>query len=367
MRKPNDPTIDFDYARPLGRLQVRTPRPAQRRRHQPHLRLGQRGRHKQRLPGRRRQRPSAAGDQGLDVAGHWQRLARRRDPSLEQDPRDLQRKQGIAVGRLRHAHEHRPRQRPAELGLDDLVEGRDVQGTDTNPDDPVVRQRPLQAQPVGVRVTGPAGGQDPHPRGLKPPHGKVQHAGRWRVQPLQVVDRDQERLVRCQLQQGAADRRRQRAWVARRAVGVAAQQRDLQRLPLRRRQAREEIVGKPGQQVGERRQRQLGLALGGAAAQDGVVACRGTLGGGLPQRGLADARAALQHQRRRARRHAVEETLDGCKLAVAAEHRTPLNQQPNTAPQQCRGRCRARQPAPMSRPRPPDRSASKQSRRKQPE
>ena len=323
MGEAHHPTVKLDHARPLGRLQVRTRRPAQRRRQQLHPCLWQRRRGQQRLPCRRRERPGAAGDQGLNVAGHRQRLARRRDPTLEQDAGDLQRKQGVTVGGLRDADQHRPRQRLAEPGPDDVVEGRNTQRADADPDDQAGWQRPLQGQAIGARITEPAGGQDPHARGPKPPHREVQHAGRWRIEPLQVVDCDQQRPPCRQLQQDAADRRRQRARVAQRAVGVAAQQRHLQRLPLRRRQAREEIVAKPGQQVGERGQRELGLALGGAAGQGGVAARSGALGGGLPQGGLADTRSALKHQRRRARRHGVEEALDGSKLAVAAKHRSP--------------------------------------------
>jgi hypothetical protein len=204
-----------------------------------------------------------------------------------------------------------------------VVEGRDAQGADADSDDPAGWQRPLQGQTIGARVAGPASGQDPHARGPKPPHRELQHAGRWRIQPLQVVDGDHQRPPGRHLQQDAADRRRQRARVTRRAVGGAAQQRHLQRLPLRCRQPRQKLLGNLRQQVGQRRQRQLGFALGGVAGQDGVAACSGALGGGLPQRGLADARAALQQQRRRAQRHTVEEPLDGFKLAVAANYRTP--------------------------------------------
>ena len=143
----------------------------------------------------------------------------------------------------------------------------------------------------------------------EPPRGERDHLGALGVEPLHVVDRDQQPLVRGeQRDAGQPDAAR----VRRRVAGVGAQQRDLERTPLR---GREAVEVRGAEQVAERDEREPALGARGARREhvhpDGA---RG-VGARAPDGALADPRLARDDDRALV----GERGADARELGVSAE------------------------------------------------
>ena len=140
----------------------------------------------------------------------------------------------------------------------------------------------------------------PTPGRVQPAHRVGEHLDRRRVEPLHVVDRDEERpgLAQPAQEGGGADRHRLgRQRVAR----PGAQQRDLDRLALRIGQLGQLRLGR-AEQIGDRRVAEQALVLGRLGHQHPPPLLDGLLDQRAPQHGLADAR--LAHERQHAGRSA---------------------------------------------------------------
>ena len=132
--------------------------------------------------------------------------------------------------------------------------------------------------------------QDAHGLAAQPPRGEAERLQRRAVDPLRVVDRDEQRRVGRGGGQQAEDGGERGEAVDRL---VAHRQRAAQRGGLRRRQVLDQRQHRM-QQLVQARERQLGLVLGAGGAQHAHVG--GALGGRAQQRGLADPGLPGQHQ-----------------------------------------------------------------------
>jgi hypothetical protein len=103
----------------------------------------------------------------------------------------------------------------------------------------------------------------------------------------------------------------------RRARRLGAQQRDLERRALWRRQPGQPAGVDAVAQVDQRGERQLGLGAAGLCRQHAQPALAGRRDAGLPQRRLADSRRAGEDERALA---VVEELVQHRDLALAPHH-----------------------------------------------
>jgi hypothetical protein len=158
------------------------------------------------------------------------------------------------------------------------------------------RRRPCPAQSERVAAgTGAQRHQDPDRRILQTADHERQHPGRGRIQPLDIVDRDDHRSGRGQCAQDAQGRERHRPLVRWSTLDLCSEERGVQRASLRRREIRELEV----EQVAERRIGKPRLRFGRAAGKHPVTSRPRQGHARAPQGRLADPGRPLQQQGRR--------------------------------------------------------------------
>jgi hypothetical protein len=155
----------------------------------------------------------------------------------------------------------------------------------TGPVRPRASGSPPEPTRSATRIRGASSRRRTHER---------QHPGRGRIQPLDIVDRDDHRGGGGQGAQDAQRRDRHRSLVRWRTLGLCPQERGIQRPPLRRREIRQLEV----EQVTERRIGQPGLRFGGAAGKHPMTPCPRERHTRAPQCRLADPGRSLKEQGR---------------------------------------------------------------------
>ncbi len=249
-------------------------------------------------------------------------LVRRIEPlaALGEGARDLECEVEISAGCAPDARDRPPRQRHPEPGAQQLVELVRAQTAQVQPLEALLREGAIE----GERHLGPAaatGAEDADPLVLEAPHGERERVLGGRIEPVDVIDRQQGRLLRReaaqQPEQAQADGALQRLG----PLGLGAQQRHLERAALRVRQVRHRRLRNVGEEVAQRGVRELRLALDRPAAQDPQAA----LGGGrealIPERRLADADLALEQECGWAGADRAEKLLDPRELRIATDER----------------------------------------------
>ena len=164
--------------------------------------------------------------------------------------------------------------------------------------------------------------------GRQPSQREGQHARRGGVDPLAVVDRDDEGPLLGEQLQARSDGDPERAWVDCVVWYAVDQQRHLDRMPPRFGEQRQHALHGAFEEVGENDVREPTLDLRRSRRQHPVAAPFGLGDAGRPERGLPDARLALQHQGPRPAVGVCEERLEPRQLGVSADdsprHRTGI-------------------------------------------
>ena len=264
-----------------------------------------------------RQSVEAGADERLQRLRDAQRLGR--VDVLAQGTPELERKEGISARDLVDAQQRRPRERPAEPRLQDPVQRAGTERADVLALDRFAVERKLELGSVGA-TPEPAGEKQPDVLALQAPQRELQGGSRRSVQPLDIVDREQDRLTLGEQVQRATDGHGQRSEVDRRARLLAEQQRGLERTPTGRFELVDHFPEYVFEQVSQPGVFDPQLDLGGARRQDAKPAVSRSLDTGEPDRRLPDPRLALQDQPRHARAgRPVEEGMDRAELVVPAE------------------------------------------------
>ena len=216
---------------------VREPRRRRLERRQRRLRRG--GREEHRPARSSRQQREAARDQRAQAVGHGQRVVRvGRDPAPDERAAHLERIERVPARRLLDADEDEARERPAQAELEQPMQRREVQRPDGHALEPVGRDRADDL--VGRLRLGPRPDREQErdrPIG-QPPDRVGEDRRRALVEELDVVDRDDDRAIRFdELAEQPRDGDRQRPLIGRRAARRRAQERDRERVALRRGQA----------------------------------------------------------------------------------------------------------------------------------
>ncbi len=153
----------------------------------------------------------------------------------------------------------------------------------------------------------------------QPPGGVLDHGQRRRVEPLEIVDRDKERLMARQRAEPAEEGRRDPARVRRRGAGLAEQESDLERPRLRRRKLWHEIARRLAEQIAKACERQIRFALRRPRLEHTEAVAPGKLDAVSPDRALADSRLTLEQKRPGQVIGRLEECRDERELLVASD------------------------------------------------
>lgn len=277
--------------------------------HGVHGRPRQGGSHERSLARGGRERVQTTGDEVVERRGDRKRPAA--IMHVSERAADLQREERVAAGGLRDPDERGPGRRRTEVRSEQVVQRAKRQRADLGPEDriPPQPERRFDARPPCE--------QQPHSSG-QAARGELEPARRSPVEPLHVVDRDDERLTLRERREQGDERAADRALVC---TAAAPEQRRFERTLLWLRELVAAFVIGHSNEVGERGIRQHRLALSRLRAQHPVAAALSCGNALEPKRGLADARLALKQQRIRLVRFPGEEVVDRGELGVAADDR----------------------------------------------
>ena len=158
----------------------------------------------------------------------------------------------------------------------------------------VARQRAIEVERNSARVGGPLRDEESNALIRETPGGKAEDALARRVEPLEIVDGDEDRARACERAQCAKECNGHRAGLRRPALGLDDQERDFERPTLRRRQQRAHVLQKRIEEISDAGERKLRLGLGGTGDEEPKRAFAASLDARLPEGRLADPGLARQ-------------------------------------------------------------------------
>jgi hypothetical protein len=229
MRKPDTIPHKLDQLRTLRLLERRRRIAAQRLREKSPCRLTHTRRDKQRLPRFGRQATNPSSDETAEILRHRQRITRRY-ASVYHLTSDLEPEKWISAARLVDTQKQRPRQRPAEPTLQQLVDRGQTKRLEPEtgrPRDLQTITRPARRWPLRCEQTDSLA---PHP-----PERERERAHGWPIEPLHIVNRNEHRAISGQTDQDGAKGRRNCPRLNPRIFGLRPKKRNLKRMPLRTR------------------------------------------------------------------------------------------------------------------------------------
>ena len=249
--------------------------------------------------------------------GGWERQVlawNRRGAAPLQRGGELEREERVARGRLAEPEQRRTGERDIQARAEELVCRADAEPAQLDPLEPGVGQ----GWPEPLRRRAANGQQSSDRLALEPRHPEAKCRERGPVEPLDVVDAEDERACGCEEPQSGEEPGGDCALVD---LGprIAEQQRGLERVPLDGRELGKDVVHDAAEQIGHSRIREPCLCVGRAARQD-AVAARGRTGDrSQPYGGLADPGRTVEQDNDREQLGVVEEAKDRPELALPAE------------------------------------------------
>ena len=201
--------------------------------------------------------------------------------------------------------------------LEKLVNGPETERADVQPLHSVGTDRQLEVR--RLRTFAEATGEQQEDRPIaQPPQRESECARRGRIEPLDVVDRKDNRPVGSENLQRAPDRDTERARIE--AVRIFLNEECyLERVAPGRRQRRQYALEHVLEQVAEAGVSQTAFRFGRPRYEDTESSFTGGLDTRKPQGRLPDSRLALQHERDRAFRRTFEERVYGGELDLPAD------------------------------------------------
>ena len=226
---------------------------------------------------------------------------------------ELEREERVPARELVHVMQDRAGGHPAEPKLEQALDGAEAERGQVEAVEAI--GGPVEAERRRRRARRPL--REQQADGLFPEASRSEgeHRRGGPVEPLHVVDGDDERRGACHGAQRGEGGERDGLLIRRRA-GVGDEQRRLERAPLRVREVLQHL-GVGAEQVAERRVREARLRLGGTCGDRPHARCLRTSDRRLPQRRLADARLAGDQQRAGPR--PIEEPLHDLQLLVPSD------------------------------------------------
>ena len=243
----------------------------------------------------RREPRDTRAEELLHRVGQRQVVAHVERPSLGKRPADLEREQRVAERRVGDPPDQLPGKVEAETLGEDTPQGAHAQRLDLEPRKPRRPERALERR-LALRACRE---EKAHRDAVEPARRVGERVGGRAIEPLDVVDRDEDGLPGGERAEGTQEADRDRRALGRGACRRRPKQRDLECVQLRGREAAELGRSDPVEQVDQRRERVLGLGVRRSRREDAKTAIARSVDARLPERRLADAGAADEHERRR--------------------------------------------------------------------
>jgi hypothetical protein len=162
------------------------------------------------------------------------------------------------------AEEQRARQREVEPHSDQLVERRDGHRAERQARQSLVAYREGELCRLRLLRRQSHRREQPHRLRLETSGAEREHEGGGGVEPLEVVDGDDERALGRESPHSTKEGGRDCALVGRHTARVLEQERNLESAPLRPWQGGEDVVARIAEQVGEPGEGELYLGPSGA-------------------------------------------------------------------------------------------------------
>jgi hypothetical protein len=211
------------------------------------------------------------------------------------------------------------REGPMHAVAQEYVERTDAQRPERQPPDVLLCERPLDLRRLrAVRV--PPRQQQEHPAPIEPPQRERELVGRRRIEPLEIVDRDDQRPVLGEHLEGIANGEPERARIHGFRSRVLQQERGLEGAPPRRRQPRQHVVEHTLEQIPQACVREAALSLGRSRDENPRSALARTLDACKPERRLPDSRLPLEHERSGAHACSVNKGADRSEFPIPADN-----------------------------------------------
>ena len=209
--------------------------------------------------------------------------------------RDLERVEGVATRAFEDLDDGRPWQRATETDADHLVQCGDGQRGQLEVCPPLLRERRLERfRPPAVR---PHRAEDADPRVDISPKREGERVRRCLVEPLRIVDRNEDWLGAGEFLQGRGGRRPECAPVDPPVDRIVPQERRRERPPLWCRQEVERGVVDVREQVDESRERERRLNARRPRDEHPPAPFGREVDARLPDGGLPDPRRAPNRER----------------------------------------------------------------------
>ena len=239
--------------------------------------------------------------------------------SAELESRELDREHRVAARGRMDAGECRARQVHAEAGADDVLQRARAHRAERELAEPARRVGVGERERIDASRAGADCRQQADPRLGGPAQCEREHPPRGGIEPLGVVDRDEQR----RLESGELERREgsagEREPVRPQLLRFRDAERDLEGRPLRRGELGRDLREHVADQIGQGAESDRHLDLRAPRLQHSERLRRSSLGPRAPECRLADARAARDQQRCAAAAEETGELVDSSELGVAAD------------------------------------------------
>ncbi len=240
---------------------------------------------------------------------------------------ELQREERISARPLLDADQRLAREGPAEPVVQELVERAHAERPHRHPPDPL-RTKPRVDFRRLRSIGEPSGEQHENIVRGKPSQGERKRARRRWVEPLDVVDGDQNRFLFAEKLHHVAHRDGERAMIDSLTRRLLSQHRDLERVPSRCRERRQGVVEDVLEQIAQSHVSEAALGLGRPRGEDAEIPPVRMLNPGEPERRLPDARFALKYKRSGSCMRLLYEGVEGGEFLLPADdlEHDPLTQ-----------------------------------------
>ena len=179
-------------------------------------------------------------------------------------------------------------------------------------------ERLLESRPLRSVDQAP-GEQQEHACSGEPSERERERARRRGIEPLKIVDRDENGPVVGEQLQRAPSRDPECARIHRICGRLFEEKRHLERAPPGRRQRGQDVVEDVLEEIAEPDVGEAALGLGRSRREDAQSTRARMLDAGQPERRLPDPRIALQHECGRPFPHVVDEGVKGGELLLPAD------------------------------------------------
>ena len=233
MRETDAPVVDFDEVRAKRWRQPQIGRAVDGLRHEIERRIGEGCRDGQGILGLDWQGRQLLAEQGHQLPGQRQIHGILESGRLPlEGTSKLEREQRVPARGGMDPAEGRAGEPDVESVLQDLTQGTEAHGSNRDAFDLLAVDLTIQVQRQGHRCLDPTSQQDPDRLVAKPADREAEGDDRRWVEPLDVVDRNQDGSVSRQGPKRVEERDRDRALVGRHSFGLLAQEGHPQRALL---------------------------------------------------------------------------------------------------------------------------------------